>query len=315
MQAFTHEYTSGDELRSRYGLAHDQVAFQRIPPGVRYMAAGAFFFSLMSLLVKVAGQRLPSQEIVLARSVVILVLSYGVLRRAGTDLRGHNRQLLVVRGVLGFTALSAFYYAVVHLPLADATVIQYTNPIFAGLIAVRVLDERIGGREAGAVLASLTGVVLVARPSFLFGESAAVLDPVAVAIGLAGAVFSAAAYVTVRKLRVSEDPVVIVFYFAIVSVLGAVPTALPGALWPTPAEWVALLGVGVATYLGQIYLTRGLHLERAGRATAIGYLQIIFAAIWGAFFFAEYPDGISILGAGLIIAGTLALSRPRNRTL
>ena len=280
----------------------------RISPGVRYMAAGAFFFSLMSLLVKVAGQRLPSQEVVLARAVVTLVLSVWAVRRAKIPAWGNNRPRLLLRGVAGFLALSAFYYSLVHLPLADSTVIQYTNPVWAALFAVPVLGERMRAREVVCVLASMTGVVVAAHPSFLFGGGPA-LDPVAVGIGLAGAMCSGAAYVTVRSLRGREHPLVIVFYFSLVATIAAAPIALPTAVWPRGMEWLVLLGVGVTTQLGQVAITRGLHLERAGRATATGYLQIVFAALWGALFFAEVPDAGTVAGAALIVGGTLALAR------
>jgi drug/metabolite transporter (DMT)-like permease len=281
----------------------------RFSRGLRYMAAGAFFFSVMSLLVKVAGRRLPSQEVVLVRAVVTLALSWWGVRRAGIPPWGNDRPRLVLRGVVGFMALSGFYYAVVHLPLADATVIQYTNPVWASLLAVPLLGERLRWREMASVVVSMLGVVIATRPGFLFGHGAGTLDHVAVAIGLAAAVCSAGAYVTVRSLRDREDPLVIVFYFALVSVACAVPTALPGAVWPTRAEWAVLLGVGVSTQLGQVAITRGLHLERAGRATAAGYLQIVFAALWGVLFFAELPDAGTAVGAVLIVGSTLALAR------
>lgn len=279
-----------------------------IPLGMRYMAAGALFFSVMSLLVKFAGQRLPSQQIVMARAFVTLGLSIWAVRRAGVSPWGNRRGLLLVRGVVGFVALSAFYHSVVHLPLADATVIQYTNPVYAVLFAVPFLGERLRLREVLSVVVSLAGVAVVMRPGFLFGEGAT-LPPVVVGIGLAGAVCSAAAYVTVRKLGATEHPAVIVFYFALVSTVGSVPTALPGALWPTPTEWLVLLAVGVFTQAGQVAITHGLRMERAGRATATGYLQIVFAALWGVLFFSERPDVATWLGAGLIVVSTLALAR------
>jgi drug/metabolite transporter (DMT)-like permease len=286
------------------------VSGPRFPLGMRYMAAGALAFSIMSLLVKVAGQRLPSQQVVMVRAIITLVLSAWAVRHASVPWWGsrEKRGLLVLRGVVGFTALSCFYHSIVHLPLADATVIQYTNPVFAGLLAVPFLGERLRRREIVSVLVSMAGVALVMRPSFLFGQGAA-LDPVTVGIGLVGAMCSATAYVTVRKLGATEHPSVIVFYFAGISVVAALPTALPGALWPTPVEWLVLLGVGVSTQLGQMYITHGLRLERAGRATATGYLQIVFAALWGILFFAELPDWGTFLGAALIVGSTLALAR------
>lgn len=275
------------------------------------MAAGAFFFSVMSLLVKMAGQRLPSQEIVFVRAVVTLGLSYWGVRRIGADPWGNDRRLLLFRGVVGFVALSAFYYAVVHLPLAEATVIQYTNPVFASLLAIPLLGERLQRRELASVGASMAGVLLVARPEFLFGGSG--LDLTAAMVGLLGAFCSGTAYVTVRRLRTTETPIVIIFYFAVISTVGSLPFALADIVWPTPREWLVLVGVGVTTQLGQISITRGLHLERAGRAASVGYLQIVFAAAWGALFFAEAPTAWTLGGAALIVGSTLVLNRwPRR---
>jgi drug/metabolite transporter (DMT)-like permease len=279
----------------------------RISRGLRYMATGAFFFSVMSLLVKLAGQRVPSQEIVLARSLVMTVMSVVALRRRRIPLLGERRRLLMLRGFLGFAALSCFYYGIVHLPLADATVIQYTNPAFAAVLAVFALGERMRPRELVCVALGIAGVVLVARPGFLFGAGAG-LDPVAVTVALLGAILSAAAYVTVRMLA-GEHHLVVIFYFAVVSSLGSLPGTLLNPVMPGAFELLLLLGVGVSTQLGQVFLTMGLHLERTGRATATQLVQIVFAGIWGAIFFSQIPGPAGLLGAGLIITGVLLLGR------
>lgn len=284
----------------------------RLTPGMRYMIAGAFFFSLMSLGVKVAGARVPSQQIVLVRGVTNVIFSWFLLRRAGVPLWGSRPRVLVLRGLLGFAALSCFYYALVHLPLADATVLQYTNPVWTALLAGWLLGERIRPREAGLVLASLLGVVLIARPSFIFG-GAPRLDMLAVAVALVGSMFSASAYVTVRKLGRTEHPLVIVFYFTLVTVPASIPGVIAESVWPTAFEWAVLLGTGAAAQAGQVYLTRGLQLEPAGRATAVGYLQIVFAAAWGALVFGELPDGWTLAGALVILGSTLALVRAQKR--
>ncbi|MFO7893632.1 MAG: DMT family transporter [Longimicrobiales bacterium] len=287
------------------------AALRRVPLGIRYMAAAAFFFSIMSLLVKVAGQRLPPQEMVLARAVVGVALSWYWLRSRGVSPWGHRKGLLLVRGLIGFGGLSAFFFAVTRLPLADVTVIQYTNPVFTAVLAAIFLSERMRPRDVALVLLSLVGVVLMTRPGFLFGGLEERLDPFAVAVALAGAILSAGAYVTVRELSKTEDPVVIVFWFALVATAGSIPFTAAGGLMPTPWEWGALLGIGVVTQLAQVALTRGLKEERAGRAMAVAYMQIVFAAIWGALFFAEYPDLWGLTGALLIVAGTAGIARSR----
>lgn len=278
------------------------------------MAAGAFFFSVMTLLVKVAGQRLPTGEIVLARAVITLILSGLALarRRVGVWGTGTEKPLLLLRGVLGFIALFCFYFAVTRLPLAEVTVIHYTNPVFTALLAALFLGETLGGAEVALSLASLGGVILVARPGFLFGGRVSALDPLGVGAAVIGAIFSSGAYTTVRRLGRNQDPMVIVFWFAMVSTLASIPAAVP--VWTDPLrwEWAVLLGVGVATQLGQVSLTRGLRLERAGRAMTVGYLQIVFAAFWGVLFFHEIPDAWGAAGALVIVTSTFVLSRIRR---
>jgi drug/metabolite transporter (DMT)-like permease len=271
------------------------------------MGASALFFSLMAALAKVAGGSVPLFEIVFARSFVVAVLSGTALLRAGSGFRGRETGLLLLRGVLGFGALTCFYYAVVHLPLADATVIHFTNPVYTAFIAALVLGEHIGLLEALLVVSSLGGVVMVARPAVIFG-GADFLDPVAVVVGLCGALLSASAYVAVRRLR-REPPMLIVFYFATVCTVLSLPMLLAHPVLPGPHMWLVLVGVGVTTHLGQWMITWGFRLERAGRASAVGYLQIVFAAAWGWVLFREIPDFWTWAGAAVIVGSTLLLVR------
>ena len=274
------------------------------------MALAALFFSIMGALVKTAGARIPTMEIVLARSLVVLTLSAWGLRARGRSFAGSEPKLLVVRGVVGFISLSCTYYAVIHLPLAEATVIQYTNPVFTALLAAPVLGESIHAAEVLLATVGLLGVVIVARPPFLRpGDES--LDPFAVSVGLVGAVFTAGAYVMVRRLR-REEPLLIVFYFALVSAVGSLPAVAATFVRPIGWEWGVLLAVGVTTQIGQVFLTHALRHERAGRATAVGYLQIVFAALWGVAFFREVPDEWTAGGAAVIILSTVLLARVRR---
>lgn len=205
------------------------------------MVGAAFFFSLMSAFVKSLGGTLPSQEIVLVRSAVTLGYSYALVRWAGKALWGNNRTLLVLRGLFGLGGMSCFFWALTALPLADATVLHYTNPIITVLLAALVLDETLGRAEIGGALLSLAGVALIAQPSFLF-DGASGLNPAYVGVALGGAFFSSCAYVTVRKLRATEDPLVIVLYFPLVATLGSIPlTAAAQPAWPTLWEWAVLV--------------------------------------------------------------------------
>ena len=283
--------------------------------GLRYMVATAFCFSVMSLMVKLLGKTLPTGEIVFVRCAVSLVLSYLMVRAAGIPMWGNRKFFLVLRGLAGFCALFCFFHAVTKLPLADVTVIHFTNPVFTAILAAAFLGEPMGKRELVGLPLCLVGVALVAQPSFLFGEGARNLDMTAVAVALGAAIFSSVAYTTVRGLRGSDDPLVVVFYFPLVATPASVPFMFGNALWPNPLEWLLLVAVGVVTQVGQIFLTKGLHLERAGRATSMSYVQVIFAATWGFLFFREVPNSLSIVGAMLILMGMLLASRARWESL
>jgi drug/metabolite transporter (DMT)-like permease len=275
------------------------------PLGARYMLLAAFAFSLMTLFVKLAGQRLPAQEVVAARAALTLLFSYAALRRAGVAPLGSGRPLLWVRGACGFLALSSVYYAVTHLPLAEATVIQYLHPPLTAALAALFLGERMESSVLVSLALGLVGLALIAQPSSVFGFEQAALPPVAVAAAVGGAVLSSCAYVAVRKLGASEHPLVIVFYFPLVALPASLPALLTGAVWPRGLDWLWLLLVGISTQVGQVSITRALSLDAAGRTAAYSYVQVPLAALWGALVFDAWPNRFGILGALFILSGAL----------
>jgi drug/metabolite transporter (DMT)-like permease len=279
-----------------------------ISPGIRAMIIGSYWFSIMGLLVKVAGRRIGSMEIVFARSVVTLALSWWTLWRQGVSVLGNNRRLLFVRGLLGATALLFYFYSIVNLPLGEATLIQYTNPVFATLLATVLLNEAMHAPEVLCLVASLVGVLFIAHPAPLFGASSAPQNPLYIGAAVLGAACSGAAYTLVRKMRGTEHQIVIVGYLPLLSVPMSLPLAAANWTWPNAWEWLVLLGVGVTTQLAQVAMTRGLQLERTARATTAGYLQVAFAVLWGAIFLGEIPDRWTLAGAVTIIGSTLVLS-------
>src|SRR5690606_36273844 len=171
---------------------------------------------------------------------------------------------------------------------------------------------RMGRMEVALVVTSLLGIVLVAQPVALFGGTAGARASV-VLVALAGAVCSAVAYVIVRHLRTTEDPLVIVFYFPLVAVPATLPLMTGHAVRPRGAAWLGLLGVGLSTQVAQVFMTRGLFRLPAGAATGISYLQVAFAFVFGALLFGEHPLALGVLGALTIVASTLGIAWARNR--
>ena len=281
------------------------------------MVASALSFSVMTVCVKQLEGRIPVAEVVLARALISLVLSWWLLRRQQLSPWGTRRTTLIWRGVVGSAALFCVYAAIAQLPLAAATVLQYLYPTFTAALAWGALGERAGKRVLLAMVLGWSGVMLVAQPNWLssFGQNLNTqsLPPVAVAIGITGALLTSVAYVLVRNLGPDEHPLVIVFYFPLVSVPLCLPFVLANPVVPTGVELIWLLGIGLFTQLGQVFLTRGITGMAAAQATSISYVQVLFAAIWGTLIFGEHLNNLTVMGALLILGATLISLRPPRK--
>lgn len=278
--------------------------------GVLFMLGAAFGFSVMSLLVKVATADFPTMQLVFARSLFMAAVTYGTMKAAGTSVWGNDRRSLVARGAIGATALSLLYVGLGELPLGDAVTIHYTAPVWTALTAAVLLGERLRPLVLGGVALCLGGVVLVAQPTVLFGDTPDPLDGLGVAATAIGAALSGTAYTFVRKLRATDAPMTIIFYLSWIGGVGALPFALLGGwVWPTLVGWALLLGIGVATHAGQVALTHGMRRLEAGTAASIGYAQVVLAFGWGVLFLDDVLDPLSIAGAGLIVASVLLIAR------
>ena len=279
--------------------------------GARALVLSSLAFSLMTVCVKQLGGRIPVTEIVLARSVVSIMLTGVGLRMAGVNPLGNKRGLLLARGLAGSLALLCFFEAVTSLPLASATVLQYTYPTFTAGAAWILLAEPLRRRIGLAVAVGWIGVVLVIQPQWI-GHGMATLALIPVLLGLAGALCTALAYVCVRKLSVTEHPLVIILYFPLVSIPISLPAVIQQGVMPSGLDWLWLLGVGVLTQLGQIWVTRGLSCLPAARATSLNYVQVVFAATWGWIWFHETVNVLTLAGAALVLmASCISISAKR----
>lgn len=276
-----------------------------LPPAAGYMLLSALAFSLMTLFVKLAGARLPTQEIVLARALLTLVFTLFALWRAKIKPLGSMQPLLWLRGVTGALALQCVYYAVKHLPLAEATVLQYLYPPLTAALAAWLLHEHLSRVVFVSLAFGLAGILLVAQPNALFGAHSEPLSELAIAAAIGGAILSSCAYVIVRKLGATEHPLVIVLYFPLIALPASFPGLMNGFIWPQGIEWLWLLLIGIATQTGQVSITKSLSLDAASKTAAYSYVQVPLAAIWGGLFFNAWPNAYSALGALLILTGAV----------
>lgn len=276
-----------------------------IPIGIRFMLLSAFGFAVMSACVKyVSLHGIPLFEIVAARALVSLIISYTDVKRKGLSLFGNNKPLLLLRGVLGTAALMCVYYAVTTLPLAEATVLQYMHPVFTAVLGFIVLKERLQGATLVSIVLCLGGLYLMVQPNLNTSIDSA-LPPFSVAIALLGALGSSVAYVIVRKLSRSEDSSVIILYFPMVALPVSMVLMWPDFVMPSLPLTFLLVLVGVFTQIGQYGLTKAMQTQQAGEASAYAYVQIVFSTLIGIAVFQELPSMWTYLGGGLIVAGAL----------
>jgi drug/metabolite transporter (DMT)-like permease len=209
--------------------------------------------------------------------------------------------------------LTGVFYALIHLSMAQATVLQYLHPVFTAVLAFLFLAERPTNATLACIALSLLGLMCIVSP-YWFAPVDAEIPSWPVVAGLAGAFGSGIAYTLVRKLVATEHPSVIVLYFPLVCLPGTLLLGAGDFIWPTAAGWWVLLGVGCFTQFGQLALTKAMQLDAASRVTSLSYVQIVFAAILGWLAFGEIPSQPTLWGGGLILLGAVvsAWLQPRS---
>lgn len=269
------------------------------------MFLSALGFALMSACVKyVSNYGIPVFEIVAARALVSLIISYLDVKRKGISIWGHNKPLLLARGSVGTVALMCVYYAVTTLPLAEATILQYVHPIFTALLGVFFLKEHIQKSTMICIAFCLIGLFVMVQPGMSSGRSNE-LPVFSVILALCGALGSSIAYVIVRKLSQTEDSSVIIFYFPLVALPISSVLIWNDFVWPSLFLTMILILIGIFTQIGQYGLTKAMQTQAAGKASAYSYVQIVFSALLGVWVFNEMPSIWTYLGGGLIITGAL----------
>tara|TARA_R110000851_G_scaffold13675_8_gene46615 strand:- start:956 stop:1834 length:879 start_codon:yes stop_codon:yes gene_type:complete len=282
-----------------------ETSLVHLSTGARYMLLSALGFALMTACVKSAADSgIPVLEIVAFRAVISLVLSYLDIKRKRLSVWGNNKPLLIARGTVGALTLICVYYAVSTLPLAEATVLQYTYPAFTALIALWFLKERIQIATVLCIGMSIIGVIAMMQPNLRDGLLTGA-PPLSISAALLGALGSAFAYVMVRQLSRTDYSSVIIFYFPLIAF--PISVVLLGDSFVTPSleELALLILVGIFTQVGQIGLTKAMAAEQAGKVTAYAYVQVVFSAILGWSIFSEVPTVWTIAGGVLIISGAL----------
>lgn len=276
--------------------------------GVRLMAAGAL--ATMLLMVKLVGERGVSLvETVFWRQLFptvalgLWLANRGELHRLRTPRFARHS----LRAFLGLIGMFLNLGVVLLLPLAESTILGFTSPIFAVVLAALILREKVGPVRWLAVAMGLLGVIVIAGP----GTSAMPLD--GLAVGISAAFMVALLSILVRDLARTEHPIVIVFWFSALSSAGLTIPALWMGQSHDLATWGLLLGIGVFGGIGQMLLTTALRLGSVSSVIVMDYSAFGWAMLWGWLFFAHIPPASTWLGLPIIVgAGLIIVWRERR---
>ena len=244
--------------------------------GLRLMSATAF--SLMSVMIKLASDHhLSLPEILFWRQAgaAPLILGWVLIGPGLASLKTTRLKMHVTRSLIGLTSMTFMFTGLALLPLAEATVLGFTMPIFATIFAAVMLRETTGWHRWGAVICGFLGVLIMVAPGGghfpLFGAT----------VALIAAVLSALVTVLLRDMSKTEPPATTAFWFSALSLVPLGPLLIHFGQAHNPSNWLLLCSIGAFGAVGQIGMTSSLKWAPVSTVVAVDYVSLIWSTLCG----------------------------------
>ena len=264
--------------------------------GIAYIIASGFFFALMTFFVRLAGD-LPSIQKAFFRNAVAAAVAIFLIVRSkeGLQLKKANIPTLFLRSLCGTIGLICNFYAVDHMNIADANMLNKLSPFFAIIMSYFILKEKANKVEWMAVIIAFLGALFVVKPSFS-------MEFVYALIGVAGGLTAGMAYTFVRKLgKMGVKGPVIIMFFSVFSCVSVLPFLIASYVPMSGKQLLYLLAAGGFAAGGQLCITAAYTKAPAKEISVFDYTQVVFAALLGILFLGQIPDIYSIIGYIIII--------------
>lgn len=264
--------------------------------GIIYILISAFCFALMNLFIRLTGD-VPTMQKCFFRNFFALVISIFTLWRAKIPFRigKGNTKYLLARSISGGLGMICNFYAVDHMAISDASMLNKLSPFFAIIFSIFVLGEIANRYEWLAVFCAFTGALFVVKPSFGF-------EGIPAFAGVLGGLGAGIAYAFVRKLGMrKENSMIVVAFFSGFTTLLLLPNLILNYVPMSGREWMFLCLTGLAAAGGQIGITNAYSKAPAKEISVYDFSIVIFSAILGFLFLDQIPDVLSVIGYVIII--------------
>jgi len=278
---------------------------RRLPPnmqGALWLVSGGFIFTSNSAMIRLLSAEVESVQTAFFRAFFsVLLLAPMILTGRVKPWQSQRIQGHFWRTAMGTTSMVLGFYAVSMLPLADATALAFSQPLFSVVLAALVLREKVRWRRWSATIVGFIGVLVMVRP----GSGS--LQPGA-AVALLNALASATSILLVRRLSDSEKPLMILTQFALFSTLLLAGPAIWFWKWPSAWGWALAIGVSISATIGQYFWVQAFAVGEMSAVAPFDYLRLPFAVFVGWMIWSEMPVIWTYVGAAIVIASALYIA-------
>jgi len=268
--------------------------------GAVYMIVSVLFFSFMDILIKVTDEYDVGQTMFFRAFFGLIPIYFLIPKEKIKDFyKTKNFKLHFYRSFFGAIAMAAIFIGLRNLQLAEVTALAFSAPLWVVIFSMFFLSETIRLKRWIAVGLGFVGTIIISKPGF-DNLNFYYIYPIIFCIGFAGV------SILIRKLTLVGEPVwLIAFYFSLFSGLGGLIT-LPLGRWimPNPYDFVLLILIGLLGSVANLLLTQSYKLAEVTLTTPLKYLSLVFAIIFGFYFFKEIPTIYTLSGAGLIVVSS-----------
>ena len=287
---------------------HDWL--RRLPPNVQgalWLVSGGFIFTSTSAMIRLLSAQVESVQTAFFRAALSVILLLPMIA-AGRVKPWHSKRIVghFWRTAMGTGSMVLGFYAVSMLPLADATAIAFSQPLFSVVVAALVLGEKVRWRRWSATVIGFAGVLVMVRP----GEGSLQLGAL---VALANAAAVSLSILLVRRLSDSETPLMILTQFAIFSTILLTVPAILVWRWPDLWGWVLAVGIALSATVGQYFWVQAF---KAGEMSAVApfeYMRLPFAVFVGWLIWGEMPVIWTYLGASIVIGSALYIAHREHQ--